>query len=81
MKYQNTKEVYTDGSKIRGKKIDFSVVSTDITGRRALIEEASIHTAEITAIKIAVEKILKKEDKQLFKALFSRLNTTKKSYI
>ena len=37
-----------------------SAVFTDITRQRALPEEASIHTANITAIKIALKEIHKK---------------------
>ena len=35
VKHKNSKEVYTDGSKIIGKKMDFVAVFTDITSRRA----------------------------------------------
>ena len=42
-----------DWSKSMGRKVDFAVVFTDITRRRALPEEAFIHTAQMTAIKVA----------------------------
>ena len=45
-----------------GKKTGFSAVFADITRTGALKEEASIHTAEMTAIKIAMRKIQKRED-------------------
>ena len=42
-----------DGSKSTGRKVSYVAVFTDTTRRRALPEEVSIHTAEMTAIKIA----------------------------
>ena len=55
------KEVYTDGLKSTGRKVGFAVVFADITRRGALPGEASTHTAEMTAIKIAMREIQKKE--------------------
>ena len=49
--HKNTKEDYTYGSKSIGKEVSFAVVFTDITRREALPEEASIHTAQMIAIK------------------------------
>ena len=45
------KEAYTDGSKRIGRKVNFATVFTDITRKRALSEEAYIHTDEMTAMK------------------------------
>ena len=45
------------------RKLGFSVIFPDITRRVTLPEEASIHTAEITAIKVALKKIHNREDK------------------
>ena len=41
-----------DGSKSMGRKISFAAVLTYIIRRGALLEEAFIHTAEMTEIKI-----------------------------
>ena len=46
------------------KEHGFTVVFTVITKRRALPEEASIHTAEMTVIKVALKEIHKREDKR-----------------
>ena len=64
-KHGNNKEAYTVGSNDTEKKVGFAEVFADITRRRALPEETSIHTVEITAIKIAMRKIFKKENKRL----------------
>ena len=56
-KHQNTKEVYTDGSKSIKKKIGFAAVFGYITRRGALPEEAFNHTA----IKIVSKMIHKRE--------------------
>ena len=40
----------------------YAAVFIDINRRETLPEEASIHTAEITTIKIALKKIHKRED-------------------
>ena len=48
-KYGSSKKAYTDESKSTGRK-----VFADITRRGALPEEASMHTAEMTEIKIAM---------------------------
>ena len=50
-----------------GRKICFAAVFIDIIRRRALSEKASIHTVEITAIKIALNEIHKREDKRWVK--------------
>ena len=47
---RNNKEAYTDRSKNTGNKVNFAAVFTDIIRRGALPEEASIHTAEMTAM-------------------------------
>ena len=52
--YSNNKE---PRSKSTGRKVGFPAVFADITRRRSLPEEASILTAEMTAIKIAMRKI------------------------
>ena len=62
-KHKNTKEDYTDGLKSIGKQ-GFAAIFMDITRREALHEEASIHTAKMTIIKIAVKEIYKKADKR-----------------
>ena len=46
-----------------GRKVGFPEVFTDITRRGALPEEVSIPTAEMTAIKVALKEIHKREDK------------------
>ena len=56
-KHKDTKEAYTDGSKNTGRKVGFAAVFTDITKRGTLPEEASIHTAEMTAIETAMKEI------------------------
>ena len=61
-KHKSNKEAFTDGSKSIGRKVGFAAVFTDTTRRGALPEEASIHTAEMTAIKIAMKEIGKRED-------------------
>ena len=53
--HSNNKEVYTDGSKSTGRKVGFAVAFMDNTRRRPLPKEASIHTAEMTAIKTALK--------------------------
>ena len=40
-----------------GKKVGLAAVFDDATRRGALSEEASIHTAEMTAIKVALKEI------------------------
>ena len=49
---KNTKETYTDGQRV-----------VLFTRRGALPEEASIHIAEMTVVKIALKEIHKREDK------------------
>ena len=61
-KHNNNKEPYMDRSKSTERKVSFAAVFRDITSREALLEEASIHTAEMTAIKIPMREIQKKED-------------------
>ena len=58
----NFKKAYTDGSKSTGRKVDFAAVFADITRSETLPEEASIHKAEMTAIKIGMREIKKRED-------------------
>ena len=59
-RHKSTKEAYTDESKSMGRKLGFTVVFTVITRDGSLPEEASIHTAEMTAIKVALKAIHKK---------------------
>ena len=59
---ENSKEAYTDWSKSTGRKVGFAAVVKDITRRGTLPEDASIHTDEITAIKITMREIQKRED-------------------
>ena len=66
-KHKNIKEAYTDGSKNIGRKVGFVVVFTDTTKWGALPEEASIHTAEMTAIKVALKEVHKRKDKRWVK--------------
>ena len=49
---------------MHGKKVCFAAVFTNITRREALSKESTIHTAEMTTIKIALKEIHKREDKQ-----------------
>ena len=63
-KNKNTKKAYTERSKSMGRKIGFVVVLTYITKRWILLEEDSIHSAEITAIKVALMEIRKKKKRQ-----------------
>ena len=56
------KKAYTNGSKNIENKVDFAVVFLDIDRRGTLSEKASIYTAEMTTIKIALKKIHKRED-------------------
>ena len=50
----NNKETYTDRSKSRGRKAGFAAVFMDISRRGELPELASIHTAEMTTMLIAI---------------------------
>ena len=56
--HSNNKEAYTDRSKSTGRKVCFA----DITRRGALPKEASILIVEMTAIKIAMREIQKREE-------------------
>ena len=47
-----------------GRKVSYAAVFKDITRRGALPEEASIYTAEMTAIKVTLKDIHKREDKR-----------------
>ena len=47
----SSKEAYMDGSKSTGRKVVYAVVYTDTTKRERHPEAASIHTAEMTAMK------------------------------
>ena len=49
--YNIKNTIITNGSKSTGRKIGFVAVFIDITRRRALTEEATIHTAEMTAMR------------------------------
>ena len=60
--HSKNEETYTDRSKTTGRKVGFAVVFGDITRREALPEKASIHTAEMTAIKITIREIQKRDD-------------------
>ena len=44
--------------------VGLAAVFSDITRRSALLKEASIHIAEMTAIKVALKDIHKREDKR-----------------
>ena len=59
VKHSSSKKAYTDGSKSTGRKIGYAAVFTDSTRRGALPEEASIHTAEMTAMKEIKETLPK----------------------
>ena len=58
-KCKNIKEAYIEGLKNIRKKVCLAVVFIDITRKRALSEEASIHTAEMMTIKMALKEITK----------------------
>ena len=60
-KYGSSKEDYTARSKSTGMKIGYAAVFTDTTKRGTLSEEASIHTAGMTAM----EEIKEIEDIRL----------------
>ena len=47
-----------------GRKVGFETIFTDHPRREALPEKASIHTAELTEIKVALKKIHKREEKR-----------------
>ena len=59
--HNNFKEAYIDGSKSTGRKVSFAAVFANTTRRGILQEEAFIHTAVMTAIKIAMREIKKRE--------------------
>ena len=56
MMEKNMKEAYINGLKSIGRKVGSPAVFTDITWRGALPEEASIHIAEMTAIKTEMKE-------------------------
>ena len=56
-KPKNIKEAYTDGLKSIGKNVDYAAEFVDIARNRALPEDASIHTVEMSAIKKALKMI------------------------
>ena len=60
--HDNNQEAYTDGSKSTGRKAGFAAIYVEITRKGAQPEKASIYTAEMTAIKIAMREIEKRED-------------------
>ena len=73
------KEVYIEVSKSMRRKVGFVVVFTDITRREVLPEKNSIHTAKMSAIKVALKDIRKRWYYILsLGALCSLLNATKK---
>ena len=53
--------------------LGFATAFTDVTKRRAVPEEASIYTDEMTAIKIALKKIYKGEKKDSYYYRLSEL--------
>ena len=55
-KHGSSKEAYTNRSKSTERKVGYAAVFIDTTRRGALLEEASIHTAEMTAMKEIKEK-------------------------
>ena len=69
--HSNNKEAYTDGSKITGMKVGFAAVFEDFTRKEALPQDASIHTDEMTAIKIGMREIQKKRRHEM-----GNINTT-----
>ena len=56
--HSNNKEAYTDGLKSTRRKVKFAEIFADIIRSGALPEEASIHIAEM----IAMKEIQKRED-------------------
>ena len=60
--HSNNKKAYTDRSMSTGRKVGFAAVFVDIARRGGLPKEASIHTAEMTAIKISMREIQKRKD-------------------
>ena len=64
------KEIYKISKKLKQiclraqEKIDFALVFTDITRKGASSEEASIHTAEMAAIKVALKEMHKRKNKR-----------------
>ena len=58
--HKNIKESYIDSSKCMRRMVGFAEVFMSITRTGALPEEASIHTAEMTAIKILLKEIHKR---------------------
>ena len=61
-KTQNNKEAYTDYLKSIKKNVSFATVFLDNTRRVIFTEEASVHNWN-SAIKIALKKICKREEK------------------
>ena len=55
-KHSGSKEAYTDGSRSIGKKVGCAAVFKDTIRRGALLEETSIYTAEMTAMKEIKER-------------------------
>ena len=58
-KHLNCLSFYTDGSKTKGG-VGFSVISKDFRYKSSLIQEASVYTAELYAIKTALQVIFDK---------------------
>ena len=50
-KHSNSKEAYTGGSNSKGRKVGFATVIAYITRRGPLLEEVSIHTVVMKAIR------------------------------
>ena len=76
-KYKSNKKAFTDGSKSVVRKVGFAAVITDTTRKWALPEEASIYTAVMTSIKIAMKEIGKREDFEMgYIYRFTELNAS-----
>ena len=60
------KAIYTDGSK-SSLGVGCSSVSSDITSQNSLPNEATVYTAELTAIILAVNQIKESNDKSITK--------------
>ena len=56
------------------KKVGFAAVLADITRRRVLPEEASIHITEMTATKTGKRQIQKREDMRWVIYILTELN-------
>ena len=63
--HSNNNEAYTDISKSTDRKVGFAAVFEDITRRKSLPENTSIHTAEMIAIKKNNERDTKKRKNEM----------------